>query len=221
MKILNDLRALFMLLFLLCGGMAYTSYTIMRPLITQNGTSVIAASDPDVKGGKKFTTLLPKDLTLQQLSLLNFARQVAIEDGFKHPEYLQGMIMQESLAGEMKSFRVAGHELGNKMTDLYYGVTQIKLAAAKDVLKRWPELWEFVQTKTEQELVARLILDDHFNIRVGSKYLLLMGINSDKDRGITAYNRGPGGVNDVNDPSSFYYTTKVKQYAQRMKTIGG
>jgi hypothetical protein len=201
-------------------SVATLGYIYFEPMFERHGTAVIAAKDGEVKGGKKYTVVLPKDLSMAQMALLNFAYEVAVQDGIKHPEYLQGLLMQESMAGAMKSFRVAGQELGNKADDLYFGVAQIKLKAAKDVMNRWPELWSYLQTKTDHELMAKLILDDKFNVRVGSKYLLLMGINESGDKGIAAYNQGPGGVAQIEDPSKFHYTAKVKQYASRIKKIG-
>jgi hypothetical protein len=74
-------------------------------------------------------------------------------------------------------------------------------------------MWNLLDTKTDEELKARLILDDKFNVQVTSKYLLLMGINQNPDRGIAAYNVGIGAVNAIN-PSSHAYTLKVKRAAK-------
>jgi len=78
-------------------------------------------------------------------------------------------------------------------------------------------MWKFLNTKTDQELQARLIVDDEFNIRVTSKYALMMGINENPNFGITAYNLGKGGALNV-DPEVFDYTRQVKDHALRIKT---
>lgn len=186
---------------------------LFKPLFAAEGTSVITAKENGTTtGGKKYTVKLPTDLSIAQVTILNFAYDVAKKDGIKNPEYLQGLLMQESRAGGVASFRVAGHTLGNKPDDLYFGIGQIKLKAAQDVMKAYPELWSYLQTKTDHELQARLILDDQFNVRVASKYLLLMGVNNDSNLGITAYNVGAGGVKLV-DAGSHDYTERVKRYA--------
>ncbi len=176
----------------------------------QNGTAVIATKHR-IKGGDPVTMIVPDDLTRKQAQLLAFAYQVAKEDGHKHPERLQGILLQETRAGEMASYKVAGQELGAKGRDKYFGVAQMKIDAALAVLKRFPEMWAFMQTKEPEEVIANLILNDEFSIRMMSKYLLIVG--GDNDRGITAYNRGPGGVTQVSDPSSFGYTVSVKRHS--------
>jgi hypothetical protein len=147
----------------------------------------------------------------KQKQLLTFAYDVAKNDGHKKPEYLQGVLLQESGAGASSKFRVAGDPV--KKENRYFGVAQIKLAAALDVMKNFPELWSFLQTKTHDELQAKLILDDEFNIRIASKYLLLMGINKSAHFAITAYNKGIGGAMLVENVSLDPYTQGVLSFA--------
>jgi len=204
-------------IFALAITIASISWKYVEPVITQNGTSVIYAMTNDGKnGGKPATVKIPDNLTEKQHELLNFAYIVAKEDGYKHPQYLQGVIMQESLAGGLKEFRVAG--LTNKPGDRYFGISQIKLAAAKDVMKQYPVLWVKFNTKTDEELQARLILDDQLNIRIASKYLLMAGVNDNPTKAITAYNQGATGALLV-DPTTHDYTVKVKGHLQRMKNV--
>lgn len=193
------------------------SWKLLEPILAKNnGTVVISAMSSDnILGGKPASIKLP-DITKKQFELLNFAYDVAKSDGFREPKYLQGIIMQESKAGSMTAFRVAG--LTNAVGNRYFGIGQIKLAAAKAVMAQFPEMWKHLDTKTDEELQARLIVDDRFNVRVASKYALLMGINENPARAITAYNVGPGGVQTV-DPSQHDYTTKVKVHAEKVKNI--
>jgi hypothetical protein len=196
-------------------GVAVCALTLAyaKPIFMTPGTSVIAPMGGSQLGGAPISIKLPDTLTKKQFELLSFAYSVAKADGHKYPQYLQGIIMQETRAGDMKDYRVAG--LTNKVGDRYFGVTQIKLAAAKDVMKKYPELWDKFDTKTDEELEARLILDDHFNIRVASKYALMLGMNQDPTKAITAYNQGLGGAEKV-EPSTFGYTVKVKQHAAKL-----
>lgn len=211
MKLIN---AFYLVLALLIGA---TSWKFLEPIIAQNGTSVISSMSSDNQNGNKPITIkLPANLTNKQFEMLNFAYDVAKSDGFKEPKYLQGIIMQESKAGSMNSYRVAG--LKNSVGNRYFGIMQLKLAAAMDVMKSYPELWKDFDTKTNEELQAKLILDDKFNIRVGSKYLLMRGINTNPSIAITAYNQGEQGAKMVNN-TSFHYTVKVKNYAQRFASL--
>lgn len=192
-------------------GLATLNYT--APLITK-GTAVIYSMTEDGKNGNKpLTTVVPDDLTNRQQNLLNFAYETAKADGYKHPSFLQGILMQESRACSVKNFRVAG--LTNKAGDRYFGCGQLKLATAKAVLKQYPALWRYLDSRTDEEIQARLILDDEFNIRVSSKYCLMMGINENPSRAITAYNVGPAGVKNV-DYETFDYTNSVKHYSEKV-----
>lgn len=207
MKLINTI---YLIVALLVGA---ATWKFLEPLVAMNGTAVLGSMTSDRRGGTPVVKI-PDFLTAKQHELLNFAFSIAKADGFNEPKYLQGIIMQESKAGNMAAFRVAG--LTNAVGDRYFGVAQIKLAAAKDVMKKFPEMWRHLDTKTDEELQARLIVDDQFNIRVASKYALLMGINSNPAKAISAYNLGPGGVLDV-DPHAHPYTKKVKSHAEQLK----
>ena len=190
------------------------SWKLLEPILAQNGTAVISSMSSDNQhGSKPISIKLPDNLTKKQFEMLNFAYDVAKSDGFKEPKYLQGIIMQESKAGGMDSFRVAG--LTNAVGNRYFGLGQIKLQAAKAVMMRFPDMWKHLDTKTDEELQARLIVDDKFNVRVASKYALIMGINENPAKAITAYNVGPGGVQSV-DASTHAYTQKVKAYSTQL-----
>ena len=206
----GSLKLNFSVMVLVLGLIGYGFFQLGPKVFEQNGTSVIAPKNK-VNGGKAYSVLLPNNLTTRQHELLSFAYSVAKSDGYKNPEYLQGLILQESGAGGTPGYRVAGDPV--KKENQYYGVGQIKIAAALDVLKNFPELWGFLQTRTMEELQARLILDDHFNIRVASKYLLLMGVNKSASFALTAYNKGIGGAQNIIDHANFEYTKGVVNYA--------
>ena len=209
MKLINTF---YLTLALLVGA---ASWKLLEPILAQNGTAVISSMSSDNQNGSKPISIkLPDNLTKKQFEMLNFAYDVAKSDGYKEPKYLQGIIMQESRAG-MGNFRVAG--LTNAVGNRYFGIMQLKLAAAWDVMKLYPELWVGFDTKTDEELQARLIIDDKFNIRVGSKYLLLRGINKDPTFAISAYNQGDQGAKVVDE--TFHYTVKVKKFAQQFASL--
>lgn len=147
---------------------------------------------------------------VQPLTL--FALQTAIADGHKDPRLLVGIIKIESDAGNGQGYRVVKQGSG-KQASTFYGASQLTLGAAKEVMSKFPELWAGFNTKTDEELKAKLILDDQFNVRVASKYLLIMGVNRNPDKGVAAYNLGLGAVELV-DYHTHKYTLKVKQAAR-------
>lgn len=166
------------------------------------GTAVIAEKAKDGKVGGGTAVLLPSNMTTVQGQMLNNAYEIAKADGHKNPELVQEILLQETLAGGLKSYRVA-----NPGPEAYFGPMQIKLAAAKSVLSKWPSLFTkyALHTKTDDEIKANLILNDRFNIEVASKYLLIL----EKEYGykgrelVNAYNRGPTGVKSVDN--DFHY----------------
>ncbi len=170
-------------------------------------TAVIAEKTEDGKKGGQAATLLPANISAEQGHLLSMAYAIGKADGHKNPEIVQSIILQETLAGGMKVFRVA-----NPGPEAYFGVGQIKLAAAKDVLAKWPSLFSryAIATKTDDEIKANLILNDKFNIEVTSKYLLIL----QKQYGysgrelVNAYNRGPAGVKLVDN--DFHYAVSAE-----------
>lgn len=193
-------RTLFLLSFIAAMILSTAVITEVNGVTAQYGTAVIAAKTT-IKGGNKNVLVLPANLTAKQGELLSFAYKVAKADGLKFPEYYQGLIYQESKAGGMKNYEVAGQEFGLKPMERYYGVPQLKLAATKDVLKKYPALGVF---HTDEEIIAKLITDDHWSIRIGSKYLLMVGQGKSPEAALVAYNKGEGGAKGVNPSTNTY-----------------
>jgi hypothetical protein len=163
---------------------------------------------------------IPKNLSHHQAELLSQAYEIAQKDGHKQPQILQGIILQESKAGEMASYKVAGQELGLKTNERYYGLAQIKLAAAQDVLKIFPNMKSQFgfHTNTDEEVIAKLIENDTFNMSVASKYLLILktrGYDTIKQLAV-AYNQGAGGARHI-DPNTNQYSNGVMAYIQTIK----
>lgn len=176
------------------------------------GTAVVHAKSQD---GNSFSSVIPNSFSEKQLQLLNFAHTVSREDGNSSPEILQAVILQESLAGGLKTYRVAN--AGGKQP--YFGVAQIKLVAAKDVISAYPALLEKYkfQTKTDEEIMAHLILNDEFNIEVASKYLKILKDDygfADNVVLAAAYNAGPAGAKAGGGKS---YAQSVMKYVQELK----
>lgn len=202
---------LFLLSFLASLILSEVVVTEVNNDYNAHGTAVIAAKT-FIKGGDKNIFVLPANLTSKQGELLSFAYKVAKEDGNKYPEYYQGLIYQESKAGGIKGYEVAGQEFGLKPMERYYGVPQVKLAAAKDVLKKYPALGSF---RTDEEIIAKLITDDHWATRVGSKYYLMRMEGTTPENGLVRYNKGDEGAKGVNAADNAY----AQNVVHHVKTV--
>lgn len=180
---------------------------------TAVGTAVIAEKPEKAIGGQA-AVLLPENLSTEQSAILSTAYKIAKADGHKNPEVLQSLLLQETHAGQMKRYKVAGNT-----GDEYFGLGQIKLGPAKDIMRIYPDLWDRYKfhTRTDDELKANLILNPTFNIEIASKYLKLLN----ERYGYTgrtllnAYNRGPSGVKRVD--SNFHYAKGAEQKLAQWK----
>ena len=171
---------------------------------------------PAINVDDQFVVPMPAHPTNHQTMLLAIAYQTAKADGLAHPQLLQGIILQESHAGELPAYKVGDVQLPPNRRS--YGVSQIKLETARGVLKRYPDMWvQFsFQTHTDEEIIAKLIDNDEFNIAVASKYALILQTMGYKGSGIAvAYNKGPGGAQGV-DVHTDAYATGV---AHHMSTL--
>jgi len=174
---------------------------------------------PEVQAPKYEFVKIPESINNKQAALLKYAHDVATADGHEDPSVLQGLIWQESKAGGYPGYEVAGDEYGLTVGKRYYGVGQIKVSAAKDVFRRFPDEFAKYKGMTADEIIAYLIMDDKFNIRVASKYLWMMKHNETKrpvfvrptNYAITAYNRGLGNTYDT-DYNNWHYTVSVHKH---------
>lgn len=166
---------------------------------------------------------LPYNISQSQYDILIRAGEIAKEVGIKRPTKFQALLWQETHAGGLKSWRVAGHET-LKPLKRYYGIGQIKVAAAWDMIKKHPSLNRFSHTgnfSTHDEVMAHLALDDEFNLWVAAYYFKWMGRgNVSQNYQITAYNRGYAGAKHIDDLAGFYYTKMVNQHERTIiKTV--
>jgi hypothetical protein len=146
-------------------------------------------------------------LTGEQVKLLNLAHHIGIEeDGEEHAAMLQAIMMQESHAGNYGRIGDVNADVGKRS----YGVMQVKLITAYDVLKNYPEMGSF---KTEESLIVKLVTDDAFNIRIASKHLMMLRKHTKRDaQAVMAYNTGLNKAMAHWYPEKFRYVRKVKRY---------
>lgn len=208
-------RVLIAMLIVVGGLFALLGYqTQLMP--SAIGTAVLGEK-PGKTMGNQVVTKLPESMSSKQARLLQIAYEMGKQEGFKNPEIVQSIILQETLAGGLKSYKVA-----NPGPEAYFGPGQIKLGATKDVLQRNPHLYSKYDfhTKTDDEIKANLILNERFNLEVTAKYLRIL----QKEYGfegvklVNAYNRGPGGVKAVDD--TFHYARGAAEKLQRWKANG-
>lgn len=145
--------------------------------------------------------------------LLDIALELGKAHGFKEPRIVQAVLLQETRAGTASNYRVV-----NPGPNACFGPMQIKLAAAKEVLSRWPSLFNSYEfhTRTDDEIKANLILNERFNIEIATKYLLLLKqrYGYSGRQLLNAYNRGPGGVKQVGH--DFYYAVEAEKKLKQM-----
>lgn len=178
--------------------------------VAEATSTVTIVTLPEALPAEPPKKVLPSFLTKKQIELLEQAYLIGKSDNHKHPELLQGILMQETKAGtaEYKSAK-----------NNCFGIFQIKIGAAQEVLKTFPELvlQYGVSPTNSTKLRQRLIHDDEFNTSVASKYLLIMkryGYVTIKGMAL-AYNQGAGGAKSKN-PDTFHYTVGVMKHIRSL-----
>ena len=146
-------------------------------------------------------------LTPEQIDLLGMAYTIGYQDGGEaHARLVQAVLLQETLAGLLGRLGHLSAPLGKRS----YGVMQVKVVAAHDVLRHHPELGKF---HTDDQLITRLMTDDEFNIRVASAYLKFLRQHKRSDQqALVAYNIGMNAARRVMDAADFKYVQKVERY---------
>lgn len=150
-------------------------------------------------------------LTPEQMNLLQLAYEVGFEDGgHKHAELVQAILLQETIAGLLGRMGHMTAPIGKRS----YGVMQVKVTATRDVLNEYSEFGEF---RADEEIIARMLSDDEFNIRIASKFLLQLSAKvKTMDRALVAYNVGLGGSTGVSEPRQFKYVVAARGYLQEV-----
>lgn len=145
-----------------------------------------------------------------QTELLNLAYEEG--KGLSHPEILQVIMMNETVAGKWGRHGDKNFEDWKKQC---YGIMQIQFYTAKLVVRGMKD-YSF---QSEQELLKRLQYDDLFNIRVARQFVkwLLKYNEGDYYKAILSYNVGPGNVKKhglKHDPNG--YVKKAKRQVVRI-----
>lgn len=150
-------------------------------------------------------------LTDEQTRLMKTAFDIGYEDGgLEHAQLIQGVLLQETIAGLMGRIGHMTAPVGKRS----YGVMQVKVSAASDVLRRHVKLGRF---KSAEEIIASLIIDDVFNIRVASKHLLHLRSRTKTDeQALMAYNIGLRASRRYKRYDNFRYVKKVKRYMEHL-----
>jgi len=93
-------------------------------------------------------------------------------------------------------------------------VMQVKVSAANDVLRKYSEFGVF---SSDEELIAELIVDDEFNIRLASKHFLHLRARTKTDaHALMAYNIGLRASRRHKNHQAFRYVKKVQHYSERV-----
>jgi len=160
---------------------------------------------------KKFPNLRLAGFNKAQTKLMATAYELGMDYNYETREVVEGLLLQESIAGAVD--RVGGKHLPVGLR--YYGVMQMKVTAVQDVLATHPKFCAQFFHKSygkisSEEIIAKLITDDPFTIRMAYAYYDKYRKRSkDVYHAITVYNQGPGGARLVDDHEEFEYTANV------------
>lgn len=146
-------------------------------------------------------------LTEEQVDLLKLAYDIGYQDGGEqHASLLQSTLLQESIAGQLGRVGHRAAPVGKRS----YGVMQIKVTAALDMLEEHPQLGV---SRTDEDLIVRLMTDDEFNIRIASKFLLYLRDKTNSDaEALVAYNMGLRASKRFEAHEELRYVKSINRY---------
>ena len=171
------------------------------------GPAKLASSQIDQLDGQLFWNPLTKTwLSDEQVMLLQSAYEIGFADGdSEHAELLQAVLLQETIAGQLGRIGHMTAPVGMRS----YGVMQVKVSAARDVLRHHTDLGRY---RSDEELIVALMTDDALNIRIASKFLLHLREKTKSDEAaLVAYNIGLRASRNIGKPESFKYVVRTKQ----------
>lgn len=181
---------------------------IDEPLADQRGPdALLLRQQENPLAGRLFWNPLTKGwLTDEQASLLQTAWEVGLADGGPaHAELLQAVLLQETIAGQLGRIGHMTAPVGKRS----YGVMQVKVTAARDVLRQHKSFGRF---RSDEELIVALMSDDLFNIRMASKFLLHLKDNTvSEDAALVAYNIGLRASRKITRPEQFKYVVRTRR----------
>ena len=157
--------------------------------------------------GRLFWNPLTKGwLTDEQAQLLQTAYDIGLADGGpKQAELLQAVLLQETIAGQLGRIGHMTAPVGKRS----YGVMQVKVSAARDVLRHNRSLGRF---PSDEQLIVALMTEDAFNIRIASKFLMhLKQKTASTDAALVAYNIGLRASRKIHRPDKFRYVVRTRR----------
>ncbi len=171
-----------------------------------NPAKVLASTSQQLENQLFWNPLTKSWLTDEQAQLLNSAYEIGFADGGReHAEMLQAVLLQETIAGQLGRIGHMTARVGKRS----YGVMQVKVSAARDVLKRNKEFGRF---RSDEELIVALMTDDAFNIQIASKLLqYLTGKTKSAEAALVAYNIGLRASRKISEPDAFKYVVRTKR----------
>lgn len=170
-------------------------------------THLLSVPQADALDGRLFWNPLTKDwLSDEQVRLLQTAYDIGRTDGgHEHAELLQAVLLQETIAGQLGRIGHMTAPVGKRS----YGVMQVKVSAARDVLRDHPDFGGF---RSDEELIVELMSDDVFNMRIASKFLLhLKDRTETEDAALVAYNIGLRASRKIASPDKFKYVVRTRR----------
>lgn len=203
MRLFQSLPVGIVLTVALCAPAKATQPPLVDPMVWN--------AVPEVHIDLPRTYMIDDDVKSQNLKLV-----YDITLKFGYPEILQGMLLQESSGGTIRSLIGSPHAHISKRS---YGLMQVQTVAARSILMRHPELLNKyfpdrdLHTVKDKELVKLLMTNNEANITIAAYHydLYLSVLNGNHDRTIAAYNVGIGGVTKLRNPSRFKYVREVRQ----------
>ncbi len=188
-----------------CGGLSL--FRVVPTSCEQTGSSESVSDKESERPQTIWNPVAKSWLTGQQVQLLKTAYDIGLQDGgLSQAQLLQSTLLQETIAGQLGRIGHQSAPVGKRS----YGVMQVKVTAAQDVLAAYPTLGGF---RTDEELIVRLMMDDEFNIHVASKFLLLMREKTGSDsEALVAYNIGLKAARRFVDHGDFRYVKNVTRY---------
>jgi len=181
-----------------------TTGSIMSVPALASTTSESVDVAPQITNVSGVSFNLPSHLNESQIDLLIMAYEIAKADGHKDPRLFQGLLLQESNAGETT----------HRKNSTCYGIFQIKVIAAREVLQRYPSLWdEFnFRGKSDKEIISKLKHNDRFNATIASRYgLVLKQLGYDTiEKLALAFNLGPTGAKSKSPRNNRYVRSVMK-----------
>jgi len=166
-----------------------------------------ASANAQSSDNELFWNSLTKEwLSPEQYKLLELAHEVGLEDGDEQfAETLQAVLLQETIAGQLGRIGHMTAPVGKRS----YGVMQVKVSAARDVLRKHTEMGRF---HSDEELIVALMTDDEFNIRVASKFLKHLQENTKSvAASLVAYNIGLRASRKIVKPNQFKYVVRTQR----------